>query len=885
MTQRNLDALFNPNAVAVIGAGRNPQSLGHVLLRNIAADFSGRLGVVHPQAPEIGGVPASATVAGLPFVPDLAVVTTPPDAVPGVIAELGAKGTRAAVVITAGFGEGGRGSDVRAAMLNAAKPHLVRILGPNCLGILIPRCGLNASFARVSARNGGLAVAAQSGAVAATMLDWAAPRGIGFSAMASLGDMADIDFGDVLDYLAGDSDTKAILLYIEAVTNPRKFMSAARAAARLKPVIVIKSGRHAESAKAAASHTGALAGSDAVYDAAFARAGLMRVDTMDQLFDAAELLSATHVPRGDNLAIVSNGGGIGVMAADALIGGGGKLASLSPKTLAALDGVLPKTWSRANPVDIIGDANGERYERALTAVLTEPSAHAALVLYCPTAVSDPDDTAAKTIAAARSATMPVLTAWVGDASVEGARAAFTAARVPTFRSAEEAVGAVNLLNVYRRRRDMLMQVPPPARLPDDAARTNVARVLAAAEHASGGWVRGHEAKQIAREYGIATNQSIFCASAQDAGAAASRIGGRCALKIVSPQIIHKSDVGGVVLDLDGPQAVEIAARAMADRVRERRPDADITGFLVEEMIDRKVGHELILGMTVDKTFGPVIVFGQGGTAVEVINDKVLGLPPLDMALAAQMIAETRVGRLLAGYRDQAPIDRDTLARNIVALSALITDHPNIVDLDINPLFASHTGLVALDVRIRIDPSSPTTPVISPYPAHLARNVCLTDRTAMSVRPIRPDDENALRDMMSHLSPEDVRFRFFAPLHAFDHAMAARLTQIDYDREIAFVAAPANAPDEFWGVARLHAEPDGQRAEYAIAVRSDRKGRGLGTTLMEVLLDEAARRGIGEVWGDVLAENTRMLTLANELGFKRASGADATVVRTVKTLKA
>jgi acetyltransferase len=583
------------------------------------------------------------------------------------------------------------------------------------------------------------------------------------------------------------------------------------------------------------------------------------------------------------LAIVTNGGGLGVLTADALAHHGGRLASLNPQTITALGRVVPPSWSRANPVDIIGDADGARYASAVDAVLGDPAVDAALVLYCPTAVSDPLDAAERTIAAARRNAKPILAAWVGDASVATARAAFAAARIPSFAAPEDAVTAFGRLNTFRKRRALLMETPDPAAPIDAAARERAAKLLAEAPH--GGWLRGLEAKQVAETYGIAVNRTVFAPTPDAAAAAADRLSGRLALKIVSPDIVHKSNVGGVALNLDGRDAVLIAARAMLERVRTGRPSASVTGFLVEQMIVRRHAHELFLGTTVDPTFGPVIAFGHGGTAVEILDDKALGLPPLNLNLARAMIQETRIWRLLQGYRDRPPADTESIARAIVGLSALVADHPSIVDIDVNPLLADEDGVIAVDVRIRVTADQRPGLVIAPYPAHLSREIATKTGHRLWVRPIRPEDEPALRRFVARLAPEDMRFRFFLPLRSLDHPLAARLTQIDYDREIAFVAAAPDAPEEFWGVVRLHADPDNARAEFAVTVRPDKKGLGLGTALMGVMLDEARRRGVGAVWGDVLTDNGRMLTLARDLGFPVTPiDGDSSVVKATMVLR-
>lgn len=891
MTVRNLDRLLSPASVALIGASPTPRSVGQVTARNLLqGGFKGPILPVNPRHTAIEGVLAYPSVAALPIAPDLAVIATPPDTVPGLIAELGQRGTRAAVVLTAGFGEGGAeaGEQRRQAMLDAARPHLLRVLGPNCVGLLVPGIGLNASFAHLGARPGDLAFLTQSGAIVTALLDWAASRGIGFSHLISMGGMADVDFGDLLDQLGQDPGVRAILLYVEGVTNTRKFMSAARAAARTKPVLVVKSGRRAEGAKAARSHTGALAGSDAVYDAAFRRAGMLRVHDTAELFDAVETLALVASRLGGNLpgerlAILTNGGGPGVLATDALIDRGGILADLAPETLAALDAALPATWSHGNPVDIIGDAPAGRYRAALDALLSDPGADAVLVLNCPTAIADPTEAAEAVIETIGERRRLVLTNWLGAGAAAPARALFSRAGIPTYETPDQAVRAFMHLVQYRRNQELLRQVPRlvgGGRPDRAAARAPIETALAEGRD----WLTEVEAKTVMRAYGIPIVPTEIAATPDDAAATAGRLGLPAALKILSPDITHKTDVGGVALDLPDPTAVKSAAERMLRTVARHAPDARITGFTVQPMVARPGAIELILGIVDDGTFGPVLLFGQGGVAVEVLDDKALGLPPLDAVLAREMIGRTRVSRLLAGFRGRPPADIDGVVRALVRLSELAADNPEVVELDINPLLADAGGVIALDARIRVAPARrPGTGrfAIRPYPQELEGVATMQDGTAVRLRPIRPEDAPALESIIARMTPEDLRMRFFAPIRRLPELLLARLTQIDYDREMALIAfadAADGQPDGL-GVVRLLADPDGQQAEFAIGVRSDMKGRGLGWLLMRRIIEYAGERGIGAIVGDVLRENQPMIDLARDLGFRVEPGAsDPAIVR-------
>jgi len=872
---RNFNYLFKPRSVALIGASDKPDSVGGVLTRNLmSGGFDGSIMLVTPTHAAIGGNATFRDVDHLPRAPDLAVIATPPAAVPNLIAALGRRGTKAAVVITAGFGEGDdvAGASLRQAMLDAAKPYLLRVVGPNCLGIIATQHHLNATFAHLDPPRGDLAFVAQSGAIITAMLDWAAARGIGFSHVVSLGDMADVDFGDMLDYLASDGGTRAILLYIEGITAPRKFMSAARVAARTKPVLVVKAGRRSEGARAVRSHTGAMAGSDAVYDAAFRRAGMLRVYELDELFDAAETLALCDPLVGERLAIVSNGGGLAVMATDSLIEAGGTLAPLAPETTAALDRVLPRTWSRGNPVDIVGDASPQRYRDAVAVVRRDANVDALLVLNAPTALASPVEAARAVAAEGRAGHRNLLTSWVGQKSADAARQVFAAARIPTYATPSEAVRGFMHLVRHRRRQQLLLEIPdaaPPEFSPD---RDRVRRLIDSALARSRTWLSATDSKEILQAYGIPVAAAQTAKDPAEVGAIARNLGTACAIKILSPDITHKSDVGGVALDLQTPAAASAEAERMLARVRQAQPQAHIEGFTVEPMVVRRDAYELILGMTDDPQFGPVILFGQGGTAAELIDDTALTLAPLNLALARSLMARTRVYRLLQGYRNQPAAALDAIAATLVKLSQLVVDFAEVAELDVNPLVANAQGVIALDARLRVkavsgDPAARLA--IRPYPTALVEHVVLPDGQAYQLRPIRPEDAPAIQVMFRRLESEDIRMRFFAPIAELSPALLARLTQLDYDREMALLLTESDggtAPGDLVGVVRLAADPDNEQAEFAITVRSDRKGHGIGYFLMQRIITYARSRGIASLRGDVLRENRLMLDLCRDLGF-------------------
>ena len=877
MSIRNLDQLLKPRSIALIGASKTPHSVGAVLARNLfGAGFAGPIMPVNPHHEAIEGVLTYPDVAALPAVPDLAVIATPPETVPALVAELGARGTRAAVIVSAGFGEGDnkRGRALTQAVLDAAKPNILRVLGPNCLGLMVPGINLNATFAHIGARPGNVAFVAQSGAVAISVIDWADARGIGFSHLISVGDMADVDFGDLLDYLALDTSAHAILLYMEAIKDARKFMSAARAAARAKPVVVVKTGRFEAGKHAAASHTGALAGSDAAYDAAFNRAGLLRVHDLDELFDAVETLALARAPAGDRLAILTNGGGFGVLATDALTEAGGRLAELSAETMTRLNAVLPPIWSHGNPVDIVGDADGTRYSNALAALLEERGADAILILNCPTAIASSTEAADAVIATLRGRPNTVFTSWIGETAVAEGRRALAANHIPTYATPGQAVRAFLHLVNYRRNQALLMETPPsiPGGFAPDRATARAVIDKALAKNRE--WLTEPEAKAVLAAYGVPVVATSTVASPKAAAARAAEIAGPVAVKILSPDIIHKSDLGGVVLDLSTPAAVEEVAQAMLDRITRLKPEAHIEGFAVEPMVHRPGAFELIVGVTVDEQFGPLILFGQGGTAVEIVGDSALGMPPLNMKLARDLMARTRIEKQLVGYRSRPPADLDAIAFTLVKVSQLVIDTAEIVELDINPLLADEYGVMVLDARIRVKPApardSAWRFAIRPYPSELEETITLSDGTKLLLRPVRPEDEPAIQEGFQKLKPEDVRMRFFAAMKTLPHDLAARLTQIDYDREMALVAytldASGTPTGKAMGVVRVMADPDNNRGEYAIIVRSDFQRRGLGRVLMDHIVAHARKRGLREIFGYVLEGNAAMLKLCAELGF-------------------
>jgi len=884
MSTYRLDRLFAPRSIAVVGGSPRDTSPGRAVLKNLhSGKFAGTVHLVNPHYDRIEGITAVKSYDALPGTPDVAVIAVPPPAVASAVRAAAAKETAAAIILTAGLGHGP--GSIAGECEQAARAAGMRLVGPNCLGVMAPPANLNASFAASTPRPGDLCVISQSGAIATGLVEWAALHGIGFSAIVSIGDSVDVDFADLLDHFALDRGTRAILLYIESVKDARKFMSAARAAARAKPVLVVKSGRHAAGAKAAMTHTDALAGSDAVYDAAIRRAGFIRALDLDELFAAAETLGHVTALAGNRLAILTNGGGIGVLAVDRLADLGGALAEISPATMKALDAALPPIWSRANPVDIAGDADAQRYAVALMNLLEDDANDAVLVTNVPTALTSASDAAHAVVAATKQHRQkgflpkPVFAVWVGGD--EHVAETFDDAGIPDYAAETDAVAGFMHLVQYRESRRQLMAAPPS--LPQDFAPDERAvRPIIDAALREGGetqyvWLEPIAISKVLSAYGIAVTPASLAREADEAAAAARphlARGDAVVLKIQSPDIVHKSEVGGVKLNLTTETAVRQAAADILSRARAAKPDARIAGVTVFPMVVRPKARELIVGVADDPTFGPVIVFGHGGTAVEAIDDKALALPPLDLALARGLIARTRVARILKAYRNVPAADEPSIALLLVKLSQLAADFPEIREIDLNPVLADETGVIAVDARIALAMRRERRPgpasgnprfAIRPYPKAWERHLALPDGSEIFIRPIRPEDEALYPAFLSAVTQDDLRLRFFAPVKEFTHPFIARFTQIDYARAMAFIALQA-ATGRMLGVVRIHADSEYRSGEYAILVRSDLKGHGLGWLLMELMIEYARAEGLESICGQVLHENRTMLQMCRQLGF-------------------
>jgi len=869
-----LTPLFEPQSVALIGASEREGSIGAVLVANMrAAQYRGALYAVNPKYKSVQGVPCFDAIGKVPPRVDLAVVATPPRTVPEVIEQCGRAGVRSAVVITAGFSEvGPAGAKLERALLENARRHRLRVVGPNCLGLMRPALGLNATFARGTPYAGALGLISQSGAICTALLDWARPHKVGFSSVVSLGGSTDVDFGEIIDYLVEDPKTEHILLYIEGVRSARRFVSALRAAARVKPVILMKVGRHPAGSRAAVSHTGAIVGLDDVFDAVVKRAGVVRVTTIGQLVAAAQALAAHVRPQGERLAVVTNGGGPGVMAADRAADLGIPLAQLTQPTIEALKRSLPESWSHGNPIDLIGDADPERYRTAVSACLADEQVDGVLAMLAPQAMTAPADAARAVIEAAKGSSKPVLACWMGEEQTAEARRLLGEARIPVFRTPDPAVEMFGHLSSFYRNQRALLQTPGPLAAqgaPDlEGARAIVEAALAERRAV----LSEMESKALLAAFRIPIARTVVARSAHEAMLVAEELGVPVAMKIDSPDITHKSDVNGVRLSIAGAPAVQAAFQQIVEDVKRQRPEARVNGVTVEPMVRRQHGRELMVGMIRDPVFGPAIVFGTGGTAVEVHRDRAVALPPLNQFLVADMIRGTRVARLLGEFRRMPPVDMGALEEVLLRVSELVCEVPALAELDINPLIADESGAIAVDARVVLRPPPPQRDryahmAIHPYPANLVGTWQPAGGPEVTVRPVRPEDAEMEQAFVRELSPESRYFRFMDTLRELTPSMLVRFTQIDYDREMAFVATvPGAQAEQEIGVCRYITNPDGESCEFALVIADDWHRKGLGRRLMTQLIEVARARGLRSMIGHVLAENRGMLSLCQGLGF-------------------
>ena len=866
--------MLDPRTIAVIGASETEGSVGRTIMDNAVRSTGRDVFPVNPNHPQIIGLDAYPSIAAVPEHVDLAIVATPAATVPDVLDQCVKAGVDGAIVISAGFGETGKiGLALEKRIKRVLADSPMRVVGPNCLGIIRPSVGLNASFLRVEPEAGNIALVSQSGALGTGMLDWAVSAHVGFSMFASVGSMVDVDFADLIDFLGEDPATRSILIYMESIGHARRFMSAARSFAVNKPIIVLKPGRYSESAAAALSHTGAMAGGDEIYDAAFRRAGIVRVHEVAELFQAAEVLESHVLPSGGDVAIVTNAGGLGVMATDALVELGGHLATLSDHTMAALDEALPAYWSHANPVDVLGDAGSDRFVAALKACLADPSANGVIVIYTPQGNARPDEMATDVAKIAKTATKPIVTVLMGGKTVERGRQIFQEAGVPTYGTPEEAVKAY--LGTYRYARNLELLYETPSELPIDVAppKHNLQAMLRTIAHTGRRVLTEEESKRFITTYGFPIIAQRAAHDLAEAKTAAERIGYPVALKVVSHDITHKNAVGGVELDICSTEALEESYERMLASVHKHAPKARVEGVSVQTMV-RQVDYELILGMKKDWQFGSVIVFGAGGVIAEGLADFSVGLPPLNQVLARRMMEETRVFRsMLNPPRGITPPDLEELESLLTILSNIVVDFPEIAEIDINPLVIANGRAAAVDARIVIDESvlegKPTMPhlVLTPYPTRYVAPWKLTDGTEVLLRPIKSEDEPMIAELLATVSKETLHDRFLGRVVDFDHARLVRFTNIDYDRELAIVAEYTRGKKKrIIGVGRLTGEADRGVGEFAVIVHDEFQGRGLGFKLIDVVIGIARDKGFEEIKGYISSNNRRMLTLVHELGF-------------------
>jgi len=875
MPRHYLHPLFNARSVAVFGASEREDSVAGTLFRNLRhAGYGGEVYPVNPKHGTVFGERCYASASELPVAPELALIATPAPTVAQIMEACGQRGIRHAIVLSAGFREvGEKGAALEEALVAVARKHGIRFIGPNCLGIQRPSIGLNATFSQGVPRAGDLALVSQSGALCTAMLDWAETNGIGFSSVISTGASADLDFGEILDYLAFDTQTKGILLYIEGIRDARRFMSALRATARFKPIVMVKVGRHATGARAVQSHTGALVGSDAVFDALVRRAGVVRVNTILQLFASARALSTHIQPTGNRLAIVTNGGGPGVMATDLAVDLGVRMAELSPATIAALNDVLPANWSQANPLDIIGDATAGRYRAALDACLRDDNVDGVLTMLTPQAMTRPTEVAQAVVDVAKTSSKPVLTCWMGEAQVREGRSLFKQAGIPYFTTPEPAVEVFSFLSAFYENQRQLMQTPGPLSHqaePDvEGARLIIESALAHGRHL----LNEVESKALLSAFHIPIAQALTARDPMEAMLLAQQMGFPVAMKINSPDITHKSDVNGVRLGLSSGQAVRAAFGEMLADVKRLRPDAVLDGIVIEPMAARPHAREVLLGVTSDPVLGPVIVFGAGGVDVEALQDRAVTLPPLNRYLARDLIGRTRAATLLGAFRNRPPVDMDALENVLLRLSEMVCELPWLAEMDINPLLVDEHGALALDARIVIAPRVPTADryghmAIHPYPAHLVTRWQLPSGNDVLIRPIRPEDAELTQGFVRSLSEEAKYFRFMDAVRELSPTMLARLTQIDYTREMALLAlTEVDGREVELGVARYAINPDGESCEFALVVNDQWQKQGIGHKLMDVLMDVARAKGLKVMEGEVLKTNRPMLKLVEALGFR------------------
>jgi acetyltransferase len=874
----NLDKIFNPRSVAIIGASDEEGTVGYALMKNFTElGFEGKIYPVNIRKTEILGIKAYQTIEQIPESIELAVIATPAETVPNIVEQCGKAGIKGIVIISAGFKEiGPEGKALEDKILEIKRKYGLRIIGPNCLGVIRPSIKLNATFISRMPKPGKIAFISQSGALGSAILDLAIHENIGFSNFVSIGSMIDVDFGDLIDYFGTDPKTRSILMYIEGLTDTRKFMSAARHFARTKPIIVVKAGKYSESAKAAASHTGSLTGEDMVYDAAFKRAGIVRVDEIADLFNCTEALGLQPLPRGSNLAIITNAGGPGVMATDALIARGGKLAKLSQKTMETLNSFLPHYWSRGNPIDILGDAKADRYRAVIEACLNDENVDGILLIYTAQAVAEPVEIANSIVELTKSRgyqNKTILTSFMGFGAVEEANRIFNENSIPTYSTPEQAIKTYLYMYQYKRNLELIYETPEE--LPVDVVppKHPITVIMRNAAMENRELLNEAEAKKLLEYYEFPVVKTAVAKTADEAVTLASLIGYPVVLKILSPQIIHKTEAGGVALDITNEVEVREAFECITQKAKQYDSNAEILGVTVQPMIKKK-GYEVIIGAKTDPLFGPVILFGMGGIGVELFKDFAIGLPPLNQTLVRRIMEETKVYQLLKGYRNVPPANIKLLEEIMVRFSQMLVDFPQLKEVDINPLFINENEAFAFDARIVIDKERVFQKfephqhlVISPYPKKYETLWKLRDGRTVLLRPMKPEDEPLWLEMFQNFSEESIRYRFFQIIKDTPHEVRVRYCNIDYDREMAIVAElNEDGRRKILGVVRVGLEPDRKSGEIAFIVADPWQGLGLGTKMVDHMIDVCKDMGVETLYAIMLPDNMRAINLMKKMGF-------------------
>jgi len=871
----DIKRLFNPETIALIGATDEEGTAGRVLLENLLLSKGRNVFAVNPNRKSVFNLDCHPAIGDISGKIDLAVIATPPQTVPGILEECGQAGSGGVIIISSGFREmGEEGKKLEEQLAEISRRCRMKIIGPECLGIIRPSIGLNASLLKVDAEKGNIALISQGGALGAAIFDWAMGAHIGFSLFVSLGSMIGLDFGDLIDFLGNDPYTRSIMLYMENVGDAKKFMSAARGFARSKPIMVVKPGRFSPKEKTALSHTGALVDRDQVYDAAFKRAGVVRVKEVSDFFNTVRVLHSKHLPKGPRLAIVTNVAWVGVMATDALLESGGELAAFSEDTLQQLNSFLPPSWSKRNPIDILGDADVERYVRVMSLLLNDPRVDGMLIIFTPQMVATPEDLAEAVSQIAKKAWKPILTTWIGGRTVHPGREILLRNNVPTYETPEEAIKTYLYMFQYERNLGLLYETPAELALDQAPPKNNLKALIRRVAKEGRTILNEEESKRFLLDYKIPTVNARMTHNVEGAISLAKFIGYPVVLKILSPDISLKSDVGGVITGINSAERLGIEYAKLMKNIADHAPEAKITGVTVQKMIE-KIDYEIILGAKKDPVFGPIVLFGMGGTSVQIFKDYAIGLVPLNQTLARRLMEETEVYRMLQGHRGKPPADLRQLEQILVSFSNLIADFPEIAEMDINPIAISDGKPQALDARIIIDrdylghnsPSSYPHLVITPYPTRLVMNWTLADGTEVLLRPIKPEDEPLKFELLTSVSEDTLKGRFFQKITNITHEMLLRLCNIDYDREIAIVAEiKKDQKKKLIGTGTLIIDPNFETGEFAILVHDDFQGKGLGYKLLDTIIGIAQEKGLERFFGLVLSGNKKMINLTRKLGF-------------------